>query len=99
MNIKQKVIVFAAIALLMVSAVSSAYSVHLTRQYVGKLSELNRQQNYLQVEWEKLLLEINTLAGYNRIEATAIKRLGMQAPKPEQLRVIKLESELAERRN
>ena len=99
MSIKQTVVLFSAVTLLMVSAVSAAYTVHLSRQYVGQLSDLNRHQNYLQVEWEKLLLEINTLAGYNRIEAMAIKELGMQAPKPDQLRIIKLESELAGRGN
>jgi len=98
-DLKQTVILLGALALLMVSAISAASSVHLSRQYVGELSQLNRQQNALQVEWEKLLLEINMLAGYNRIEATAIKQLGMQAPEPEQLRVIELESKSTARRN
>ena len=90
-NTKQVIILLGALFLVMVSAVSAAYSVHLTRQYVNQLSKLDRKQDALDVEWEKLLLEINMLAGYNRVEKTALKDLGMKAPSSEQLRVIEIE--------
>ena len=89
-DLKKFIIIFLMMVVVMFSAILSAYSVHLTRQNVGYLSELNRQQDGLQIEWEKLLLEINMLTGYNRIEAIAIKKIGMQAPVPGQMRVIEL---------
>jgi|GEM_PF-4822021 len=89
---RQIVVLIAALAALMLSAVSVAYTVHLTRSSVGQLSALHRQQSALEVEWEKLLLEMNLLAGYNRIEANALKRLNMKAPNADQLRVIELKN-------
>jgi len=89
-NTKQIIILTGALFLVMVSAVSTAYSVHLTRHYVNQLSELDNEQGALEVEWEKLLLEINMLAGYSRVEKTAIKELGMQSPSSEQLRVVEI---------
>jgi len=74
----------------MFSAVYAAYSVHLTRKYVGELSDLNKVSDELQVEWEKLLLEINMLSAYNRIESIAIQKLNMQAPKKHQVKVVEL---------
>lgn len=89
-NTKQIIILAGALFFVIVSAVSAAYSVHLTRQHVSQLSLLEREQSALEVEWEKLLLEINMLAGYSRVEKAALKELGMQAPSPEQLRVIEI---------
>lgn len=87
---KQIIILLTALLLVMISAIFAAYSVHLTRHYVGKLSELDHEQSVLQVDWEKLLLEVNMLAGYSRVETTALKELNMQAPSSEQLRVIEI---------
>lgn len=72
------------------SAISTVYSVHLTRKYVSELSELNKVADELQIEWEKLLLEKNMLSGYSRIEGIAIKKIGMQAPKVHQIKVMQL---------
>lgn len=87
---KQVVVLIGALMLVLCSAISAAYSVHLTRHYVGKLSELEQEQSALQVEWEKLLIEINMLAAYGRVELTALKELDMQAPTSAQLRVIEI---------
>ena len=87
---KQLWVLFGALVLVMCSAFFVAYSVHLTRQHVGELSQLNRQQSALQVEWEKLLIEINMLAAYSRVERSAVKELDMQAPSADQQRVIEI---------
>lgn len=87
---KQIMVLLGALILVVSSAISAAYSVHLTRHYVGKLSDLEREQSALQVEWEKLLIEINMLAAYSRVEMTAFKELDMQAPTSAQLRVIEI---------
>ena len=72
------------------SAISTVYSVHLTRKYVSELSELNRRADELQIEWERLLLEKNMLSGYSRIESIAIQKIGMQAPEKNQIEVMQL---------
>ncbi len=92
MTRRQQLILMGALLLVFLSAVFSAYSVHVSRAHVGKLSLLNREQAALEVEWEQLLLEINMLAGYNRIEAIAVKDLDMYMPNSEQQRVVKLNS-------
>lgn len=84
----------ALVFLLVVSALATTYSVHLSRQYVGELSELSREQDALQVEWEKLLVEINMLTAYNQIEKSAINNLGMRAPEEDDIRIIDLRSAL-----
>lgn len=76
--------------LVMSSAISVAYSVHVSRQQVGELSRLLRMQDELQMEWEKLLVEINMLSAYNRVEINARNRLGMRAPDEAQVRIIRL---------
>lgn len=83
------VITFLFIAVIF-SAISTIYSVHLTRKYVSELSDLNKAGDDLQIEWERLLLEINMLSGYSRIENIAVQKLGMQAPKAHQVRVVEL---------
>ncbi len=81
---------FVMAMLVMSSAISVAYTVHVSRQQVGELSRLVRMQDELQVEWEKLLVEINMLSAYNRVEISARNRLGMRAPDEEQVRIIRL---------
>ncbi len=76
--------------LVAVSAISVSYSVHLSRAYVSEMSQLNKQQDDLQVQWEKLLVEINMLTAYNRVEQQAIKKLGMSAPNEGQVRIMDL---------
>lgn len=95
LNIKSEQSLFVIlVCLIVVSALATTYSVHLSRQHVGELSELIREQDALQVEWEKLLVEINMLTAYNRIEKTAINSLGMRAPKEEDIRIMDLRSAL-----
>ena len=94
-NIKSEFFILVIFAfILVVSALATTYSVHLSRQYVGELSELRREQDALQVEWEKLLVEINMLTAYSRVEKTAINSLGMHEPNEDDVRIIDLRSAL-----
>ena len=92
--VAQKEILLSTFLLMIVllSAVSVSYSIHLTRKYVGEISVLTRQCDELQIEWEKLLLEINMLSSYSRIETIATRNLGMQAPAVNQVSTIELGS-------
>lgn len=87
---RKELMLFVLFLLVAMSAVLVAYSVHLSRAHVSELSQLNKQQDDLQVQWEKLLVEINMLTAYNRVEQEAIKRLGMRAPDEGQVRIMDL---------
>jgi len=76
--------------LVMISAISAAYSVHLSRVYIGQLSVLIREQDAVQMEWEKLLVEHNMLTAYNRIEKIAVNEIGMKSPEPHETRLVDL---------
>lgn len=87
---KKELMLFTLFLLVAMSAVFVAYSVHLSRAYVSELSQLNKKQDDLQIQWEKLLVEINMLTAYNRVEQEAIKHLGMRAPDERQVRIMDL---------
>jgi len=67
-------------ALILVSALSIIYSAHDTRNKFNQLEVLRGQQDALQVEWGKYLLEESAWASYERIEKIAIEKLSMKIP-------------------
>jgi cell division protein FtsL len=76
---------FALVVILIVSAVATSYSVHLTRKAVGKLQALEQQRDHLYEEWSRLLLEQSTLGSFVEIENKAQKQLEMTVPQLDQV--------------
>jgi cell division protein FtsL len=66
--------------LVLISALSVVYAAHDTRNKFNELELLRSQQDTLQVEWGKYLLEESAWASYGRIEKIAIEKLSMQIP-------------------
>ena len=87
---KEQLITFTLLCLALVSAISVAFSVHSTRQNVGKLRVQSQSNDELELEWEMLQLELSTLGGYSRIETQAVKKLKMSMPNNKQTRVIEI---------
>lgn len=75
---------------IMVSAVSVIYSAHDTRNKFSELEVLRVQQNTLQVEWGKYLLEESAYASYGRVEKIATEKLLMTVPAMNQVVVVML---------
>ena len=71
--------------LVLVSALSIVYSAHDTRNKFNELELLRAQQDALQIEWGKYLLEESAWASYGRIEKIAIDKLSMQIPSGQEI--------------
>lgn len=80
-------------SLLVVVAVATSlaviYSVHLTRQQYSELQELQAAQDYLDSDYERLLLEQSAWADYARIDQVSRDELHMLPPSVEDLVVVK----------
>lgn len=74
--------------LVLLSALAVIHATHRSRQLFNELDQLGREQNRLDVEWGRLLLERGTLASLAEIERQARGRLGLREPTLEDLRVI-----------
>lgn len=74
--------------LVLTSALAVIHTTHRSRQLFNELDQLGREQNRLDIEWGRLLLERSTLASLSEIERQARGRLGLREPTLEDLRVI-----------
>lgn len=73
------------------SAVAVVYTTHQGRVKTNALQELEHERNALQVEWGRLLLEQSSLVSQGRIEARAIRELGMKVPETGNVVIMKEE--------
>ena len=71
--------------LLIASSLAVIYSNHLCRDLYAELSRLEQQQNALQVEWGRYLLEQSTWASLGRVESTAVSQLQMHIPDSDEI--------------
>jgi len=76
-------------ALVVLSALGVVYSAHRSRAAYAEIQELERQQDALDSEYEKLLLEQSAWAGYSRIDQVAREDLGMSSPAPDKIVVVR----------
>lgn len=77
------------IVLVLVSALGVIASAHLTRVQYARLQRLETQQDKLQTEWGRLLLEESTWSAPSRIERLAAERLEMRVPDVSHIEVIR----------
>jgi len=74
-------------ALVLVSALAVVYSTHRSRQLFDELQKLSQEQNRLEVEWGKLLLERSTRSSLGTVEQM-VRTWGMREPLLEETRVM-----------
>jgi len=74
---------------LITSSLAVIYSVHLTRQQYSELQEVRATQDYLDSEYERLLLEQSAWADYSIIDQVSRGELQMQPPEPKALIVVR----------
>lgn len=72
----------------LVSALLVVYTTHHSRQLLGELERLTREQNRLDADWGRLLLERSTQGSLDKVEKVARDTLGMREPKIDEIRVI-----------
>lgn len=70
------------------SAIAVAYSRHQHRVAFAELARLERDRDELNIEFDRLQIQIATLVDSRRIEQQAITRLGMRYPDPADIVVL-----------
>ncbi len=73
------------LSVMLVSAVGVIYVVHKNRQLYGELQNLQKQQDFLDHEYEKLLLEQSAWSEYSRVEKISHSKLAMRVPAPDEI--------------
>lgn len=86
--VRQAVILAAAVAFAVASAVSVIYSVHTSRLLVNELQGLLREGDQLQVQWGQLLLEKSTWGSYARVEQRGRGEIDMYLPSVQEIVVV-----------
>lgn len=79
-DIRQHLIVYLLLLVVVVSAFSVVYFTHLNRQSTSQLEKLLTERDELDIEWRNLLLEQNSLAEHSVIESKAEALLNMEKP-------------------
>lgn len=82
-------LVLVLVLLVLGSAVGVAYTTHQSRKLFVELQSLQAARDELNIEWGRLLLEQGTLATPTRVENIARRELGMRAPQPEQIVIVR----------
>ena len=75
--------------LLVLSSLGVAYSSHQTRNMYRDLQQLEKDQDDLEHEYEKLLLEQSAWADYTRLNELAQDKLEMAAPETGKMVVLR----------
>lgn len=63
-----------------VSAIAVTYSRHQHRVAFADLSKLERERDELNIDFDRLQIEVATLADIGRVEQQAVQQLGMRFP-------------------
>lgn len=72
-----------------VSAISVVYTKYLSRKLFVELQGLRAEQDVVDIEWNRLQLELGAWANQARIEQVAREKLGMRVPRAEEIVVVR----------
>lgn len=86
---KNGLISMALLVALLVSGVMTVYGVHLNRQLFMELKVLQAEEDRAQRRWTQLLLEESAWSAPGHVEHIASTRLGMAAPRAEQVEMVR----------
>ena len=73
--------------LVVISALAVIFSTHRSRQMFDELQKLSQEQNRLEVEWGRLLLERSTRSSLGTVERV-VREWGMREPMLDDIRVM-----------
>ncbi len=76
---------FVLILAVLVSALAVVSTNHRARRLISEFERQQERMRALEVEWGQLQLEQSTWAAHARVEQIARDRLGMHAPRPQQI--------------
>lgn len=76
---------FVLLLAVLVSALAVVSSNHRARRLVGEFEREQERTRALEVEWGQLQLEQSTWAAHARVAQIARDKLGMHAPRPQQI--------------
>lgn len=83
------------LVLLLLSVMGTALGVIVSafenRRYLAELEVLRADARDMQVLWGQYLVEKSTWAAYGRVHDMAMNGMNMQAPKPDQITVVKVQ--------
>ncbi|NIR58212.1 MAG: cell division protein FtsL [Gammaproteobacteria bacterium] len=71
------------------SSLGLVYTRHQSRALFVELQDLQAARDRLEVEWGQLQLEQSTWGTHGRVERLARERLGMEAPSPERVVIVR----------
>lgn len=77
------------LAAVMVSAIAVVWTRHQSRSLFVQLSQLQSQRDALNIEFGQLELEQATWAEPRRIDSEARTKLGMFAPRPQDVQLVR----------
>ena len=77
------------LASVMVSAIAVVWTRHQSRSLFVQLSQLQAQRDELNIEFGRLELEQATWAEPRRIDSEARTKLGMLAPRPQDVQLVR----------
>lgn len=80
--------VCALVAAIIGSALGVVYASFETRQAYAEIQQLERDQDFLDSEYEKLLLEQSAWADYSRVDQISREELGMSSPDADAIVVV-----------
>lgn len=75
--------------LILVSALAVIEMRHRNRQLFAQLQTLQTAHDQLNIEWDQLLLEQGAWSEHRRVENLARTRLGMAAPRADQIVILR----------
>ena len=85
----RQLLVTGVLVFLLVTALAVIYCKYRSRQMFMAIQKQERQLDKFDVDWGRLQLEQTTLAGHNRVERLARKRLSMMMPQREKIIFLK----------
>lgn len=74
--------------LVVTSAVATVYAKHESRKLYAELQGLQGERDRLAMEWGQLQIEKSTWSTHARVERMAREEIGMDEPRPAQLRML-----------
>ena len=74
---------------ILITAISVAYISHLCREKYSELAVLESEENGLQIDYGRYLLEASAWGSLQRIETLAIDQFVMHTPKPDEIVIVR----------
>ena len=84
-------VVTAALLMIVVagSAIGVVYTKYLSRKLFVELQGLRADRDVIDIEWNRLQLELGAWANHARIEQAAREQLGMRVPRADEIVVVR----------